>query len=639
PEITGEVEVADITQTSAIVRSQTIKDTTTAAEALFNAEVKANAGVEGHRREHAVPLTGLVASTTYTARVKSSFAGKEVTAEKSFTTLPSSSVSPSPSSSVQPPISVDTTPPVITNERVVVQGNGAATATWTTDEPATTTVTLTTPGLTARTFNKVESATTHSIGLTNVPPGSHTGEVESRDVKGNVAKKPVTFTMPAGSPSPSSSPVASTSPLPSPSSLPSPALALQTLTLNSTTANSNSTAQAMVTLSGQAPAGGVPVTLASTNTNVATVPATVTVPAGSTNAPFTITTKVVSSNTPVTVRATLGTVTKEGVLTVQVPLTPTSQFEISDIQVPAASLTTNAATITWRTNVPATTEIDAGPSDAYGVTTTDPNRTTTHSATLRGLVPGSTYHYRVRSVDAAGNRQQSSDATFTTKFDATPIDNVQPVISNVVVSARTTTTATISWLVTDASSTQEFVAYGTTGAYGQRTTSTTSRTVTLTSLTPTTTYHYQVNSIDVAGNVALTQDLTFTTAAEPAPLPVVQAVTLASETVMGGSIANVTIHLNRPAPTGGVVVALSSTSTKVQVPPTVTISAGSQNVDFSVATGTVTENTPVTITALLNNSSQSAVLTLQPVPIQPTDTTPPVISQVAAVEIAKNSAR
>ena len=39
---------------------------------------------------------------------------------------------------------------------------------------------------------------------------------------------------------------------------------------------------------------------------------------------------------------------------------------------------------------------------------------TTHSQTLNGLKPNTTYHFRVKSTDAAGNPAVSEDYTFTT---------------------------------------------------------------------------------------------------------------------------------------------------------------------------------------------------------------------------------
>src|SRR5439155_9261119 len=48
----------------------------------------------------------------------------------------------------------------------------------------------------------------------------------------------------------------------------------------------------------------------------------------------------------------------------------------------------------------------------------------------------------------------------------------------------------------------------------------TAHSVTLSGLTPSTTYHYRVLSTDAAGNPATSGDFTFTTAAGPAPAPI-----------------------------------------------------------------------------------------------------------------------
>src|SRR5712692_6935028 len=57
--------------------------------------------------------------------------------------------------------------------------------------------------------------------------------------------------------------------------------------------------QGTATLSGSAPSGGATVNLTSSNTAVATVPASVGIAAGATSAPFTVSTTFVSTSTPV----------------------------------------------------------------------------------------------------------------------------------------------------------------------------------------------------------------------------------------------------------------------------------------------------------------------------------------------------
>ena len=71
-----------------------------------------------------------------------------------------------------------------------------------------------------------------------------------------------------------------------------------------------------VTLTGIAPVGGIIVTLSSSDTTAATVPISVTVPAGSKTAPFTVTSLPVAIQKKPIISATTGTVSKSAVLTV-----------------------------------------------------------------------------------------------------------------------------------------------------------------------------------------------------------------------------------------------------------------------------------------------------------------------------------
>jgi hypothetical protein len=84
---------------------------------------------------------------------------------------------------------------------------------------------------------------------------------------------------------------------------PPSAPALNTLTLNPSTVTGGKSVQGTVTLTGPAPTGGALVSLSSTNTAVATVPASVTVPAGATSASFNVTTSAVSSTNSLYINA------------------------------------------------------------------------------------------------------------------------------------------------------------------------------------------------------------------------------------------------------------------------------------------------------------------------------------------------
>jgi hypothetical protein len=81
---------------------------------------------------------------------------------------------------------------------------------------------------------------------------------------------------------------------------------LSSLSLSPTSVTGGGTSQGTVALTAAAPSGGSVVTLASSNAAAATVPASVTVPAGSTSRTFTVTTQAVSSSTSSVITGTLG---------------------------------------------------------------------------------------------------------------------------------------------------------------------------------------------------------------------------------------------------------------------------------------------------------------------------------------------
>ena len=170
----------------------------------------------------------------------------------------------------------------------------------------------------------------------------------------------------------------------------------------------------------------------------------------------------------------------------------------------SSGVTNNAAVITWDTNLPATSQVEYGLTSSYGsATVVNPTEVTLHSQTLTGLIPSTLYHYRVRSGNAGGPKY-SADYTFTT--------NGPPTISNVAAGALTTTSATITWNTVAPSDSR--VNYGSTAGYGLSTTSaanTTSHSIVLTDLAPSTLYHFQCVSTNIYGSDA-TMDYTFTTA-------------------------------------------------------------------------------------------------------------------------------
>src|SRR5947209_7005172 len=93
---------------------------------------------------------------------------------------------------------------------------------------------------------------------------------------------------------------------------------LTSLTLNPTTVTGGplGSSTGRVTLSAPAPSGGVVVSLSSSNPSVASVPASVFIPAGATSATFTVNTSVVIISTTVTITGSYNGTTRSADLDV-----------------------------------------------------------------------------------------------------------------------------------------------------------------------------------------------------------------------------------------------------------------------------------------------------------------------------------
>jgi hypothetical protein len=112
----------------------------------------------------------------------------------------------------------------------------------------------------------------------------------------------------------------------------------------------------------------------------------------------------------------------------------TVNFTVPDTTAPtisavaSGSLTQTGATVTWTTNEASDSQVEYGTTTSYGSSTTlNTTKVTAHSVSVTGLTSSTTYHYRVKSKDAAGNLATSPDATFTTQAPAG--DTTAPTVS------------------------------------------------------------------------------------------------------------------------------------------------------------------------------------------------------------------
>jgi hypothetical protein len=207
-------------------------------------------------------------------------------------------------------------------------------------------------------------------------------------------------------------------------------------------------------------------------------------------------------------------------------------------------------------------------------------------------------------------------------------DTTPPVISTVAPSSITASAATIGWSTNEGSDSQ--VEYGLTTAYGSSTSINTSlvaaHTLRLTGLSDARLYHYRVRSRDAARNLATSADFTFKTPDKTAPTvalsaPAVAAivrglVTVSAQATDNVGVASVQFKLD------GVNLGAKDTTAPYSVSWNTTPAAAGSHTLTAVATDAAA------------NSRTSAAITVT----VSNDTTPPVISSVAAKAITTAAA-
>jgi purple acid phosphatase-like protein len=154
--------------------------------------------------------------------------------------------------------------------------------------------------------------------------------------------------------------------------------------------------------------------------------------------------------------------------TPSVTATPTTPADTTAPKFTAAPTTPyqtpNSFTVTWKTNEAASSEVLYGTTTNYE-TINDKLKgffTYDHYVIITGLTPGGTYHYRIRSRDAANNvTTDDQDRALTL-----PAAAAVPKISGITVSKRSATTFTVTWQ-TDVASTSR-IEYGVANSFYDR---------------------------------------------------------------------------------------------------------------------------------------------------------------------------
>ncbi len=117
-------------------------------------------------------------------------------------------------------------------------------------------------------------------------------------------------------------------------------------------------------------------------------------------------------------------------------------------QIAVSGITTTGASISWTTDVAATSQVEYGTTTAYGtLTTLNSTLATSHSQALTGLTLGTLYHYRVHSKNSSGVETISGDFVFQTNSvtDTTPPTiSITAPANGATVSGTSTVSATAS---------------------------------------------------------------------------------------------------------------------------------------------------------------------------------------------------
>ncbi|HWM43315.1 MAG TPA: PIG-L family deacetylase, partial [Burkholderiales bacterium] len=405
-------------------------------------------------------------------------------------------------------------------------------------------------------------------------------------------------------------------------------------------------AQATVTLSTPAPAGGLSVPLSSSHASAAQVPASITVPAGTSNASFPVSTSPVGARIEVTLSANIRGTVRTATLAVTPrpgPL-PTGNLLLSSDSIgdnpwmifgntlsatlnyaaaPDGTQNASRALATQPGGHSLTQEVAVAANTSYTFAFWARNNGGTaasysvHCASLgTDIIPPTPY---IAGINGASWTQVS--ATFTTPAGCSSIlvypvrDSGGPVDvlvwrATLVPGSGTPQPALASLAVSPASVTGGGTATGTAtlsaaapagGAQVALSSNNGAASVPASVTIPAgaTSATFSVTTSAVGAPASVTISGSYGGATQTAALTVTPAVisslVMSPSSVAGGTPASGTVTLSGPAPAGGAQVALSSNNAAVIVPPSVTVAAGATSASFNAATTPVAAPTTVTI--------------------------------------------
>lgn len=368
-----------------------------------------------------------------------------------------------------------------------------------------------------------------------------------------------------------------------------------TLSLNPASVNGGDSSQATVTLSGPAPQGGLIVTLSSSDP-AAQVPASVTVPAGTTTAIFTVTTSAVLQQVVATITATANGKSATGTLTVLAPTL--TRLVLTPPTLPGGQTATGTLTLTFA--APAAGAVVSlssdNPAAVVPATVTIPGgaTTTTFSITTKA-VPKSviaTIKATLGGLDQFAKLEIRSARISAVSVAPASLTGGAPAVGTVTLDSPA---AVPAGLVVSLS--------------GSDPAGTVPATVTIPLGAATATF--PVTTVVVPAPVTETLTATLDGISKTAALTIqpIQAVSLilTPSVVVAGVPSVGTVTVNAPAPPGGLVVTLSQTGAAETLPATATVPPGATSATFTVGTPIAGS---ATIAAVVGGQTRTATLTV-----------------------------
>ncbi|HSY50113.1 MAG TPA: RHS repeat-associated core domain-containing protein [Thermoanaerobaculia bacterium] len=386
-----------------------------------------------------------------------------------------------------------------------------------------------------------------------------------------------------------------------------PVPAVLTIQPPSVTGGTNATGT--VTLNGPAPSGGTLVALTSDNSAVS-VPANVTVVAGSTSATFMLSTSsAVSSATTATVRASVGTTSVTATLAVEPPPVALASLVLSPATV-EGGLPVNA-TVTLTNPAGTGGALVAVTSDDLSIASVPDSVLVAQGATAATFTIDTT---TILTQTVVGITASFNGVSQTIPLTVQPPANlallsltITPV--NVAGGSGATGTVTLTGsapnggadvsLMSDNTSVVNVPSHVTV----RKGDTTATFAITTFSVTAT-------QSANVSGSYGgLTQHDTLTVI--PASAVQLTSLTITPSSVSGGTTATGTVTMSAPAPTGGLLISLASRHRNfATVPPSVTVPGGAATASFTVSAQAVKSTHTVDITATYASVTKTAQLTV-----------------------------